>query len=305
MLNFRLIRQLFLFIVVAEEQHFGRAAKRLGMSQPPLSAQIKILENALRVKLFERTPRGAQLTPVGAAILPAVRKFADQLDRLESAVHEAIAGRTGFLTIGAIASAMLEYLPPFVERIKASHPQLTISIREIDSVEAVPALESGDLDLAFARLEGDLSPTIRSIPMVEDRLAVALPRGHKMSNLHYVPLGQLAQEDFVMFSRRLSPVYFDNVISACRSQGFSPRILHDVLSVMSQIAFVSCGQGIALVPFSLSKLAPGNVVVRRLKEHIRVVTTAMAWSATGDNVLVRSILKDLGVQDSMESGNAP
>lgn len=297
MLNFRLIRHLFLFLVVAEEQHFGRAAKRLGMSQPPLSEQIKILESTLRVKLFDRTARGAQLTPIGAAVLPAVRRFADQLDRLESAVHEAIAGRTGLLTIGAIASAMLEYLPPFVQRIKAAHPQLTVSIREIDSVEAVPALEAGDLDLAFARLEGELSPTIRSIPMVEDRLAVALPQGHEMTKLRQVRLGQLAQEDFVMFSRRLSPVYFDNVISACRSQGFSPRILHEVRSVTSQIAFVSCGQGIALVPFSLRKLAPENVIVRQLKEHIRVVTTAMAWSATGGNALVRSILSDLGITD--------
>ncbi|OWT57448.1 LysR substrate-binding domain-containing protein [Candidimonas nitroreducens] len=296
MVNFRLIRHLFLFLAVAEELHFGRAAKRLGMSQPPLSEQIRVLENALRVRLFVRTPKGVQLTPVGTAILPAVSRFAEQLERLESAVREAVAGRTGVLTIGAIASSMLDYLPPLVERIKAAHPQLTISVKEIDSAEAVPALEAGDIDLAFARLEGDPSPTIRSIPMVEDRLAVALPRGHGMAASENVKLGQLAEEDFVMFSRRLSPIYFDNVTAACRANGFSPRILHEVRSVASQIAFVSCGQGVALVPYSLRKLAPQNVAVRPLKEEIRVVTTAMAWSAVGDNALVQTILSDLGIE---------
>src|SRR5262252_9734148 len=94
-IDFRLIRHLWLFLAVAEEQHFGRAAKRLGMSQPPLTEQIQVLEQALKVKLFERGRKGATLTPVGAAILPAVRKFAEQLNRLELAVQEAIAGSTG------------------------------------------------------------------------------------------------------------------------------------------------------------------------------------------------------------------
>ena len=110
MINFRLIRHLWLFLAVAEEQNFGRAAKRLGMSQPPLSEQIQVLEQALKVKLFDRSRRGANLTPVGAAILPAVRKFAEQLERLELAVEEAVAGQSGMLTIGAISTAMFDVL---------------------------------------------------------------------------------------------------------------------------------------------------------------------------------------------------
>ena len=140
MINFRLIRHLWLFLAVAEEQNFGRAAKRLGMTQPPLTEQIQILEQALKVKLFERSRRGARLTPVGAAILPAVRKFADQLERLELAVEDALAGHQGMLTIGAISSAMFDVLPGALERFKQEHPQVTVAVREIDSVEAVPAL---------------------------------------------------------------------------------------------------------------------------------------------------------------------
>ncbi|RKF50116.1 LysR family transcriptional regulator [Paraburkholderia fungorum] len=294
MVNFRLVRHLWLFLAVAEEGNFGRAARRLNMSQPPLTEQIQILEQALKVRLFERSRKGAQLTPVGAAILPAVRKFADQLERLEFAVREAVEGHSGLLTIGAITSAMVDVLPPLVTRLKAEYPQLTISVREIDSAEAVPALLAGDVDLAFARLEGDLAPTIESTPLKQDRLVVAVPSEHPMASLTRIRLATLSNENFVMFPRHVSPVYFDSLIAACRANGFSPRILHHVRSVASQVAFVACGQGIALVPESLRSLASENVVFRPLKENVSVVTIAMAWKTDRDSPLITSVLSSLG-----------
>ncbi|MEX5624890.1 DNA-binding transcriptional LysR family regulator [Pseudomonas poae] len=290
MINFRLIRHLWLFLAVAEEQNFGRAAKRLGMSQPPLSEQIQVLEQALKVTLFERSRRGAKLTPVGAAILPAVRKFAEQLERLELAVEEAVAGQSGMLTIGAISTAMFDVLPGLIDLLKQRYPQLTVSVREIDSVEAVPALEAGDIDLAFARLDGDLGPAIQSLPLREDRLMVALPGDHPLASRKRISLSSLASEPLVMFSRKVSPVYFDNLIATCRASGFSPRVLHEVRSVASQIAFVSCGQGIALVPASLKKLAPDNVVLRALTQKLNVVTTAVAWNSQRPNPLVTELV---------------
>ncbi|CAI8786321.1 LysR family transcriptional regulator [Pseudomonas sp. fls2-241-R2A-110] len=293
MINFRLIRHLWLFLAVAEEQNFGRAAKRLGMSQPPLSEQIQVLEQALKVKLFDRSRRGAKLTPVGAAILPAVRKFADQLERLELAVEEAVAGQSGMLTIGAISTAMFDVLPDLIEQLKSDYPHLTVSVREIDSVEAIPALEAGDIDLAFARLDGDLGPSIKSLPLTQDRLVVALPSDHSLAGRTRISLSSLATEPLVMFSRKVSPVYFDNLIATCRASGFSPRVLHEVRSVASQIAFVSCGQGIALVPASLKKLAPDNVVFRALSQKLNVVTTAVAWNADRPNPLVEELVTRL------------
>jgi DNA-binding transcriptional LysR family regulator len=294
MVNFRLIRHLWLFLAVAEEGNFGRAARRLNMSQPPLTEQIQILEQALKVRLFERSRKGAQLTPVGAAILPAVRKFADQLERLEFAVREAVEGHSGLLTIGAITSAMVDVLPPLVGRLKAEYPQLTVSVREIDSAEAVPALLAGDVDLAFARLEGDLAPTIESTPLKQDRLVVAVPSKHPMAGLTRIRLATLSNENFVMFPRHVSPVYFDSLIAACRANGFSPHVLHHVRSVASQVAFVGCGQGIALVPESLRSLASENVVFRPLKENVSVVTIAMAWNTDRDSPLITSVLSALG-----------
>lgn len=293
MINFRLIRHLWLFLAVAEEQNFGRAAKRLGMTQPPLTAQIQVLENALKIRLFERSRRGAQLTPAGQAILPAVRRFAEQLERLELAVREAKEGQSGVLTIGAITSAVFEILPALIAQLKTTHPGLTVSVKEIDSSEAAPALESGEIDLAFVRIEGLLSKAIQVLPLRQERLAVALPRGHALADEPVIALERLAEEDFVMFSRALNPFSFDTLMAHCRTSGFSPRILHEVRSVVSQVAFVGCGQGIALVPLALQRMAPENVVVRPIAGEMTVVTTAMAWNAARSNPAVEAIVGQL------------
>ncbi|WP_439687091.1 HTH lysR-type domain-containing protein [Cupriavidus oxalaticus] len=293
MINFRLVRHLWLFLAVAEEGHFGRAAKRLGMSQPPLTEQIQVLEQALKVKLFERGRKGATLTPVGAAILPAVRKFAEQLGRLELAVQEAISGSTGVLSIGAISSAMVDTLPALIDELGKRFPQLTVSVTEIDSVEAIPALQRGDIDMAFARLEGDFGPSIGALPLRQDRLAVALPKTHKFAGMPRVRLASLAEEPFVIFARAVSPTYFDSLVATCRAAGFSPRILHEVRTVASQVAFVGCGQGIALIPSSLKKAAPDSVVVRPLKEAVNVITTTVAWSTTRKSPAVEAAIEIL------------
>jgi DNA-binding transcriptional LysR family regulator len=291
MINFRLIRHLWLFLAVAEEQHFGRAAKRLGMAQPPLTAQIKTLEHALGIRLLDRSRRGTKLTPEGAAILPAVRTLAEQLERLEMSVREVAAGRRGVLTIGAIGAALVEVLPRLIDRLKRDCPEVTVSIREIDSVAAVPLLETGDIDLAFARLEGALGTGIQSRPLKADRLAVALPYTHPLAAKTRIRLAALADADFVMFFRHVSPNYFDSLMACCHGAGFSPRIVHEVNSVASQVAFVACGQGVALVPHALKKLAPESVVIRPLVEKHEVVTMAVAWNPRRTNPVIETALK--------------
>jgi DNA-binding transcriptional LysR family regulator len=295
MINFRLMRHLWLFLAVAEEQNFGRAAKRLGMSQPPLTEQIQVLEQALKAKLFVRSRLGTQLTPVGQAILPAVRKFLLQMEQLELAVQEAIAGQTGMLTIGAISSAMLDVLPPFLERLRQQHPKLTLSVREIDTVDAIPALLAGDVDLAFARLEGYLGSDVQTFTMAQDQLLVALPAQHRLARRRRIALSDLAADSFVMFSRRVSPIFFDRIIALCQASGFSPRILHEVRSVTTQVASVGCGQGIALVPATLKRMAPDSVVFKPLAEMVEVVTTAAAWSSKSTNPALSSALEILKI----------
>ncbi len=289
-IDFRLIRQLWMFLAVAEEKHFGRAAQRLNMSQPPLTEQIKVLEQSLKFKLFERSRRGTQLSAAGAAILPAVRQFAEQVERLERVVREVAAGHTGVLQVGAITSAMLETVPALLAAMKRDYPDIAVFIREIDSVDAIPALERGELDVAFVRLDGNVAHGMSTIPLAEDRLAVAVPSGHPLAEVSRVRLRSLADEPLIMSSRQVSPAYFDFLTSICQRHGFAPRVLHEVRSVMSQIAYVGCGQGVALVPASMQRLTSANVVMRPLKERVMVVTAALAWNPDRHHPIVEAVV---------------
>jgi DNA-binding transcriptional LysR family regulator len=297
MINFRLLRHLWLFRTVAEEQHFGRAAQKLGMTQPPLTEQIQILEQALKVKLFDRSRRGTQLTAAGRAILPAVSKFVTQMEQLELAVNEAMTGQTGMVTIGAITSAMVDVLPPLIDRLQQDYPHVTVSVREIDSAEAIPALQTGDIDLAFARLDHQTDNTIQIVPLKQDALAVALPSQHPLASQLRVALAELSQETFVMFPRPLNPPYFDTLIASCQASGFAPRILHEARTVASQVAFVGCNQGVALVPLSMQKMAPENVVIRPLTGEFHVVTTALAWNPARENPIMTHIVEMLVAEE--------
>lgn len=286
MINFRLIRHLWLFLAVAEERHFGRAARRLGMSQPPLTEQIRVLEQALKVQLFDRSRRGTQLTPAGQALLPEVRKLAEHLERIELAVREAVRGQQGVLTIGAVSAVMLDLLPELIAKLKERHPQVTVSVREIDSGEAAAALRDGDVDLALVRLDDPPASGLAAAPLRAERLAVALPPGHALAERSRLRLRDLAAEDFVFCFRRASPNYFDTLIEACRTAGFSPRIVHEVGSVASQLAFVACGQGVALVPASLKRMAAGGVLLRTLTGPTPAVTVSAVWNAARAHPLV-------------------
>ena len=297
----RLIRQLWMFLVLAEEQHFGRAAQRLNMAQPPLSEQIKVLEQSLKLKLFERSRRGTQLSSAGSAILPAVRQFAEQVERLDRVVREVVTGQSGVLHLGAITSAMLETIPPLLKALKQSHPKLTVFVKEIDSVEAVPALEAGDLDIAFARLDSRVGSDIATLPLREDRLSVALAKSHPLALQARISLKSLIDEQLVMSSRQVSPIYFDMLTGVCRAHGFAPRVMHEVRSVTSQIAYVSCGQGVALVPHTVRKLAPENVVVRPLREKVMVVTAAAAWNSRRHHPMVDAAVAWLRSQGAARS----
>lgn len=299
-IDFRLIRQLWMFLAVAEEQHFGRAAQKLNMSQPPLTEQIKVLEHSLKLQLFDRSRRGTQLSPAGAAILPAVRHFANQVEHLQRVVNEVASGQSGVLHIGAVTSAMLETAPLLIDALKKTHPQLTVFVKEIDSVEAIPALEAGELDLALARLDGDVGKGIATMPLVEDRLVVALPKNHRLATQQKVSIRSLADESMVMSSRERSPVYFDLLTSVCRAHGFAPHVLHEVRTITSQIAYVGCGQGVALVPSYMRKLAPENVVIRPLKERLMVVAAAVAWNANRYNPMVNEAVKWLKIHGEQQ-----
>ena len=277
MINVRLFRHLWSFLAIAEEGHFGRAAERLGISQPPLTQQIQTLERSLGMRLFERSRRGAVLTQEGQTILPAVRRFAEQLEHLETLVRAAKEGQAKFVTIGALTSTFYDVLPTIVEAARAELPDVTASFVEIHTADALSMLHSGAVDVAFSRLTRPVGP-IRVVPLVAERLTVALSTRHPHAAREAIAIEELSDEPWVQVHRRLSPPTFDRIIGACVEAGFSPRIAHEVGSEASQLAFVSCGLGIAVLPSSPMRVVVPSVTLRPLAKPVEVVTASLAWN---------------------------
>ena len=302
-MDFRFLRHLWYFLAVAEERHFGKAAARLGISQPPLSQQIQTLEQVLGVELFDRTKAGVRLTQEGMAILPEVKRLADHAQRLEVLVREARNGAIGSITIGAITSAMFEVLPNFLKSLRAEHPRVLVSLIEMDTADALSSLEAGDIDLAFVRSHHDVG-AIKVAPLVKDQLAVALSPEHPLARRQSIGLAELAEEPTVLFARRISPAYFDSIVSACHLCGFAPKILHEASSVYSQIGFVACGLGIALVPSGAVRREMTGVVIRRLESEVDLITIAIAWNAARAPAFTPSLI-DMAVSSNRGADDLP
>ena len=304
MIDFRLLRHFWYFLAVAEEQHFGKAAERLGMSQPPLSQQIRDLERALGVTLFERSVHGAKLTKEGLELLAPVQRFVEHARRLQIAVADARQGRSDHVAIGAINSALFEIVPRLTRIAKQRYPSLSLLLSEMDSATALAAVESGEIDIALARFDQPASP-LKVRPIAHDHLVVVLPIDHPLTRRAGLALADLANENLVLFPRRVSPSYFDQITAACREAGFSPRVLYEVGSVVSQIAFVGCGAAIGLVPSRSMRFGGGDVVFRPLTKSIDVVTIAAAWDpARGKDELAGLVEIAAGIGADMQSGRA-
>lgn len=298
MIDFRLLRHFWYFLAVAEERHFGKAAKRLGMSQPPLSQQIQVLEQSLGLKLFERSRHGVRLTKEGAEIMGPVQRFMEHAQRLQLEVLDARQGRDTSVTIGAVNAALFDIMPRLTRIAKQRYPHLSLSVSEMDSARALSALQNGEIDIALARFDQPLR-ALEIRPIVKDKLVVVLPIDHRLTKVDRVALKELADENLVMSPRRLSPSFFDQVVSACRNVGFSPRVVHEVRSVVSQIAFVGCTATVGMVPSRSMRFGGSDVVFRPLAETIEVVTIAAAWDPTRRKDVVPAIVEiaiDLGTE---------
>jgi DNA-binding transcriptional LysR family regulator len=298
MINYRLIRHLWYFSIVAEEGNFRRAAERLGISQPPLTQQIKVLEHSLQLKLLDRSKRETTLTPHGAAILPEVQQLLDQAERLNLLVADARQGRLESLSIGSITSAILHILPGVIPRVREMYPNASIRVEEMNTSSGLEALARGQVQLAIGRFTTVNEP-LKHRTLFTDRLDVALPRGHELLEREVIEIGDLAGYDWIHFPRRINPRNFDMVTTACHRAGFSPRLTHQVTNQLSLMAFVACGLGVALLPRSITSFYKGYVQFRPLNPELRIVTAAAAWLV--ETPLINCIVSLAGESDAMRA----
>ena len=293
-MDFRLVRRLGHFLAVAEEGHFGRAAARLGISQPPLTAHIQALERELGVQLLERTGKGARLTREGEALLPLARRLARNAADLETLAKELRAGRNAPVSIACVTSALFDYLPPLVRALQAARPDAAIAVREMDTADGMEALRRGEVDLALVRYDRDREP-IRLRSLGDDFLVVALPEFDPLlEGPDPLPLAALADSPMLMLPRAISPAYSDAMVSACREAGFTPRAMREVGSAMAQLGFVAAGLGVALVSSGMARLKPPGVAFRTLAGPIRAVGVSLAWNTERESEATRLALDLVG-----------
>jgi DNA-binding transcriptional LysR family regulator len=254
------LRHLRYFSAVAEERHFGRAAKRLHMAQPPLSRQIQDLEDELGLKLFERSRRRVELTPAGAVLLERTRRLFVDLERGIADARRASLGETGRVVVGYVSSLAYSGIAPLLRDFRARHPDIDVGLRELPPQVQLDALQEGSLQVGFVRSpidEGDFERRC----VRRERLVVALPAKHRLARRRRIALAELADEPFVMFPRARGPAFFDHLITMCRAAGFSPHIAQEAPQ-LDLVSLVIAGFGVAILPESVRALGRAQLELR-------------------------------------------
>jgi DNA-binding transcriptional LysR family regulator len=257
------LRHLRYFVAVAEELHFGRAAARLHIAQPPLSQQIRRLESELGVELLRRNRRTVQLTDAGRLLLEQSRPLLAQAERIEQLLGEAAGGEVGRLGIGFVGSASYEALPRILRAFRSRFPNVELRLEELTTAGQASALAAGRIDVGLLRTPvGD--PSLELTPLVEERLVVALPDSHALAARKRVPVAALAGEPFVLVPRQLGTGLYDDVLAVCRAAGFSPNVVQEANEMQTIVSLVSAGIGVSLVPESVETFSPPRVAYRPL-----------------------------------------
>ncbi len=280
------VRQALYFIAVAEELHFGRAAERLSMSQPPLSQAIRQLERMLGANLLERSTRAVQLTEAGRWFLDECRALVDTSVRAAEAAHRASAGMVGTLRVGAVTSALSDLLPQIVRMFKESRPLVELHVREINTQDARDALLRREIDVAVIR-QAASTRSLAATPLRRDRLALAMPLDHPFAASEGpVELDAFRDDSWVWHQRHLSPEYHDEIALACRAAGFSPEPKHVANSIHSQLAMVEAGLGVTLAPESSIRRRPWAIAWRELAQPADMVELSLVSRANDTETLV-------------------
>ncbi|GAB3626156.1 LysR family transcriptional regulator [Pandoraea terrae] len=252
------LKQLRYFVAVAEELHFGRAAKRLFISQPALSFDIRKFEEQLGVQLLSRTNKMVALTNAGQVLLHEAHKLLQQASEVERLTQRSAHGLAGRLRIGFVNSMLYRGLPSAAKRFEADHPAVEIILTEMNTSEQVQAVQRMQIDLGCAYW-GNFPAEVVSAPMFSEPFLCCLPVGHPFARNKSVDLGALAQEPFILFPRTVSPHYHDLITALCVDAGFSPVIRHEARLWQTVVTMVGFGMGVALVPKTLEQAGDARV----------------------------------------------
>jgi DNA-binding transcriptional LysR family regulator len=272
------LRHLRYFIAVAEELNFSRAAERLHMAQPPLSAAIRQLERDLGVELFARTTREVRLTDAGRAFLRGARRTLADAERAAEDAKRAADGELGQLRIAYSWSTRFETLPALGRAFRASHPDVELLSQEMWNARMPAAFGSGSIDVALS-LCPEIVAELELAPIHSERLVALVPEAHPLAREDAIPLSALADEDFILFPREIAPRLHDAFVAIYRRAGFEPRVRNESFHTGWDLGVLTDIPAVAMAPESVARGLPDGIVAVTLSEPTDSLETCLMWRA--------------------------
>ncbi|HEY4071797.1 MAG TPA: LysR substrate-binding domain-containing protein [Herbaspirillum sp.] len=296
------LRHLRYFLVVAEEQHFTRAAERLNMQQPPLSHQIRLLEQELGFALFRRHPKGAALTAGGVVFVEEAKTILRRVEQASVRAGRAAQGFEGALAVGFSSSAAAHPLiPGIIRAYRTAYPGVHLELSEGNAAELTEGVDNGAVNIAFLRQPVSRPRNVSFLPLLEEEMLLILPVGHRLapkplkglkSGMPVVSLKSLVDEEFILVRRHGAPGLYSDLIEACENAGFTPKIGSEVERMLTNISLVAAGAGVSVVPASMKDFHRDSVVYCRIRDAkpaliapITLVSRADMLSPTEQNFL--------------------
>lgn len=271
------LRHLRYFAAVADELHFGRAAGRLAISQPPLSLAIRQLEDELGAKLFERDNKRVALTPAGEAFLDDVRHLLAQSGEAAEHARRVAGGSTGRLRVGFSGSMLYRGLPQAVAAYRSAWPGVVLTLVELNSAEQIDALAHDRLEAGFVHVP-QVPDGLDGLLVADEPFVACLPEGHALARSSRLDLRELAADPFVLFARSASPLYYEQVIALCIAAGFRPQVQFEARHWLSVVALVAEGMGVAVVPAAIGASGMHGVRFATLRPSRIQSTSWCVWN---------------------------
>ncbi|MBD1999068.1 LysR family transcriptional regulator [Leptolyngbya sp. FACHB-541] len=284
------LRHLKYFVAVAEELNFRRAAERLFMEQPPLSRQIRQLEDELGVELFYRNRQGVSLTAAGRAFLDEARLALAQAERAAQAARQAGEAQQTKLVIGFSICVFNRLLSNVIQTFREIAPTISISLTEASTAAQVQAIATKDIDVGFVHLPLD-HPDLCFETVLTEQLVAVLPQGHSLAALPAIPLHLLANEPFVLCPEQVKPDFYYQIMRLCEQAGFQPKVAQEATPPEVVISFVEAGAGVSLVASGAQTRHSAGVVYRAIAESTPPIEVAVAWHKQNQSPTLSQFLK--------------